>query len=183
MDFLLAILCALTNLLLLFHGAHNASTAPSRGSHYADGVLKTFVWQQNEVFVWLTIWLTKKCFKHILSDQISSFILTMCLCPSVCRWRRKYPSQLLQENDCSENLTDIEIVPINPQRLEPLSRSSSKPSAKRAIHEEGLCLPDQSVEDACPTQSNSEDTLCWLGKGSIDEPTPVISDIVSSGMY
>ena len=43
MEFLLAILCALTTLSLRFHGAHNACTALSRRLHCADGVLKTFV--------------------------------------------------------------------------------------------------------------------------------------------
>ena len=38
--FLLAILCALTTLSLLIHGAHNAFTALPRRSHCADGVLK-----------------------------------------------------------------------------------------------------------------------------------------------
>ena len=42
-EFLLAIICPLTTLLLRFHNAHNVCTALSRRSHCADGVLKTFV--------------------------------------------------------------------------------------------------------------------------------------------
>ena len=42
-EFLLAILCALTTLLLRFHGTHNACSALSQRSHCADDGLKTFV--------------------------------------------------------------------------------------------------------------------------------------------